>query len=183
MAGNNIQSEFTGKTSIHPVALTTGTHDPAEAAVIQSRHVECVDCHNNNAGPGAGGTGPKGPHGSTWKPLLERQYITTDYTAESAAYALCYKCHNRNNFINSGGSFSYHMKHIVEFRTPCNVCHDPHGVSSTQGNATNNSKLINFDTSVVRATSGGQLKFVSTGPSRGQCHLVCHGKSHNPLSY
>lgn len=289
VAAKNIQSEFTGKTSIHSVALTTGTHDPAEAAVIQSRHVECVDCHNphannsttgpmpgslagvrgiaitgtevktataeyqiclrchadspgkpsprttrqiaqgnvrlefdpgnpsfhpvagrgkntnvpslispwtvtstmkcsdchnNNAGPGAGGTGPKGPHGSTWKPLLERQYVTADYTTESAAaYALCYKCHNRNNFINSGGSFSYHMKHIVEFRTPCNVCHDPHGVSSTQGNATNNSKLINFDTSVVKATSGGVLKYVSTGPNRGQCYLVCHGKSHNPYNY
>lgn len=285
----NIQSEFTAKPSIHPVAATTGVHDPMETAVIQSRHVECVDCHNphavratagalpgslaevrgvsiagaetktavneyeicfrchgdsgglpvprttrqvvqgntrmefqptnpsfhpvagrgvntnvpsllapwttastmacgdchnNNAGPGAGGTGPKGPHGSIYAPLLERNYVTTDRTSESAAnYALCYKCHNRNTFINSGGAFRYHKKHIVDERTPCNVCHDPHGVSGTQGNSTNNSKLINFNTTVVTPSSSGQLKFVSTGPNKGSCYLRCHGSNHNPFNY
>ncbi|HJW25473.1 MAG TPA: cytochrome c3 family protein [Rhodocyclaceae bacterium] len=289
VAAKNIQAEFTGKTSIHPVAMTTGVHDAAEGAVAQSRHVECSDCHNphasnpaagplpgslagvrgvsmagletrpatteyqiclrchgdspgkpasrttrqlpqnnvrlefdpgnpsfhpvagagknsnvpsllapwtvtstmkcgdchnNNTGPGAGGTGPKGPHGSIWTPLLERQYVTTDRTSESAAsYALCYKCHNRNSFINDGGAFPEHKKHVVEERTPCNVCHDPHGVSSTQGNSTNNSKLINFDTSVVTPSSSGQLKYVSTGRSRGTCYLRCHGSNHNPFSY
>lgn len=289
VAAKNIQAEFIGKPSIHPLAATTGIHDPAEAAVVQMRHVECADCHNphaaksgagilpgslagvrgiaingnavvpataeheicfrchgdstgkpaprttrqiaqgnarlefattnpsyhpvagpgrnsnvpsllapwttastmkcsdchnNNAGPNAGGTGPKGPHGSTWPALLERRYVTTDRTTESAsAYALCYKCHNRNSFLQDGGAFRDHKKHVVDERTPCNVCHDPHGVSGTQGNATNNSKLINFDTSIVTPNSAGLLKFVSTGPNRGSCYLRCHGSNHNPFNY
>lgn len=288
VAAKNIQAEFTGKLSIHPVATTTGVHDAAEAAVVQARHVECVDCHNphatnagsgplpgslagvrgvdsaglevkvatyeyqicnrchadssnkpaphttrqivqtntrlefattnpshhavvgpgrsanvpsliapwttastvkcsdchnNNAGPGAGGTGPKGPHGSTFPTMLERQYLKADRTPESAtAYALCYKCHNRNSIV-ADISFKEHSKHVVGERAPCNVCHDPHGVSSTQGNATNNSRLINFDTSIVKPSSSGQLKFVSNGTNRGSCYLTCHGSNHNPFSY
>ena len=288
VATKNIQGEFTGKASIHPVAATTGMHDAAESAVAQSRHVECADCHNshasnsstgslpgslagvrgvdangaevkaataeqqicyrchadstgqpaartarqivqintrlefaatnpsfhpvgapgkntnvpsliapwttastmkcsdchnNNAGPGAGGTGSKGPHGSTYPTLLERQYLKADRTSESAAnYALCYKCHNRTSIL-SDNTFGEHKKHVAEERTPCNACHDPHGVSGTQGNATNNSKLINFDTTISKPSSGGLLKYVSNGTNRGSCYLTCHGKNHNPLSY
>jgi hypothetical protein len=144
----------------------------------------CGDCHNNNTGPGAGGTGPKGAHGSNFAPILERQYVTTDRTTESAAnYALCYKCHNRTKFIQESLPFKDHKKHIVEEKTPCNVCHDAHGISSTQGNSTNNSKLINFDTKVVKPSSSGQLKFTSTGTNKGTCYLTCHGSNHNPFSY
>lgn len=288
VAARNIRSEFTGKSSIHPVAFTSGVHDPAEQAVVQNRHVECVDCHNphatragagvppgpltgvrgiaitgteinpataeyqicfrchadspgkpaprtprqiaqtntrlefevtnpsyhpvagpgrnpnmpslfapwtttstvkcsdchnNNAGPGASGTGPNGPHGSTYSPLLERQYVVTDNASESAAnYALCYKCHSRSSIL-SDASFREHNKHISGERTPCNVCHDPHGVSATQGNSTNNSKLINFDTTVVTPNSSKLLRFESLGTFRGRCYLSCHGVNHNPLSY
>jgi predicted CXXCH cytochrome family protein len=289
VAPKNVQAEFTGKPSVHPVGSTTGVHDAAEPALVSGRHVECVDCHNphasnttngalpgslvgvrgiaisgteanpataeyqicfrchadstgkpaprtvrqiaqtntrlefdtanpsyhpvagpgrnanvpsllapwtvssvmkcsdchnNNAGPGAGATGPAGPHGSTFTPLLERQYVTTDRTPESAAnYALCYKCHNRNIFLQDGGAFREHKKHIVDERTPCNVCHDPHGVSATQGNPTNNSKLVNFDTTVVTPSSSGRLQYISQGTNRGQCYLRCHGSNHNPFSY
>jgi predicted CXXCH cytochrome family protein len=288
VAAKNVQAEFTGKSSIHPVAASTGVHDPVEPAVIQARHVECADCHNphatngsagllpgslagvrgvnsggteatpataeyqicfrchadspnqpaprttrqiaqtntrlefattnpshhavvgpgkntnvpsliapwttastvkcsdchnNNAGPGAGGVGPKGPHGSTYPTLLERQYLKADRTPESGAnYALCYKCHSRTSIL-SDNTFKEHSKHITGERTPCNACHDPHGISSTQGNATNNSKLINFDTTINTPSSSGQLKFVSSGTNKGSCYLTCHGKNHNPLSY
>ncbi len=288
VATKNLQAEFTGKSSIHPVAASTGVHDPAEPAVVQARHVECADCHNphatngstgllpgslagvrgvnsggtevkpataeyqicfrchadstnmpaprttrqivqtntrlefattnpshhavvgpgkntnvpsliapwttastvkcsdchnNNSGPGAGGVGPKGPHGSTYPALLERRYLKADNTPESAAnYALCYKCHSRTSIL-SDNTFKEHTKHIIGERTPCNACHDPHGISSTQGNATNNSKLINFDTTINKPSSSGQLKFVSNGTNKGSCYLTCHGKNHNPLSY
>jgi len=288
VASVDIESEFTTKPSIHPVALTTGVHDAAESAVAQTRHVECADCHNshaantgsgivpgalagvggisisgtvvqeitaeyqlcfrchadspglppprtprqiaqtntrlefdtgnpsyhpvagpgtnanvpsllspwttnsvmqctdchaNNNGPGAGGAGPAGPHGSIWAPLLERNYVTTDNTPESASnYALCYKCHNRSSLLSDTHPFKDHGKHITEYRTPCNVCHDPHGISATQGNAVNNSKLINFDISVVTPVSG-QLRYESTGPNSGRCYLSCHGASHNPRTY
>ena len=147
--------------------------------------MKCSDCHNNNAGPGAGGIGPKGPHGSTYPTLLERQYLKADRTPESTtAYALCYKCHNRNSIL-SDNTFKEHSKHISgAAHTVSNARHDPHGISSTQGNAANNSKLINFDTSVVTAVSSTvPIRFEVTGVNRGRCYLVCHGKTHNPLTY
>lgn len=287
VAPKNVQTEF-NKTSIHPVASYTGVHDAAETAVVQSRHIECVDCHNphaatagagtpsgplagvrgitiaggevnpatyeyqicfgchadspgnpaplitrqiaqnntrlefntsnpsyhpvagpgvnpnvpsliaplttasvinctgchnNNAGPGAGGAGPNGPHGSTYAPLLERQYLTADNTPESAtAYALCYKCHSRTSIL-ADASFREHNVHVRGANIPCSACHDPHGISATQGNALNNSKLINFDTSIAKPNSSGLLKFESQGTNAGRCYLLCHGKTHNPCTY
>jgi hypothetical protein len=63
------------------------------------------------------------------------------------------------------------------------VCHDPHGISATQGNSTNNSRLINFDTRFVTPSSSGLLRFEATGQGSGRCYLTCHGKEHNPRSY
>jgi predicted CXXCH cytochrome family protein len=187
IAQNNTRLEFDpGNPSFHPVAgIGRNTNVPSLLAPwTTTSTMKCSDCHNNNSGPGAGGTGPKGPHGSAFAPLLERQYVTTDRTTESAAnYALCYKCHNRATIIGGGGGFREHKKHVVDERTPCNVCHDPHGVSATQGNPTNNSKLINFDTSVVTPNSAGLLKFVSTGTNKGSCYMRCHGANHNPETY
>ncbi len=192
IAQNNTRLEFnTGNPSYHPVAgpgKNTNVPSLLPPWTIAST-MRCGDCHNNNTGPGAGGTGPKGPHGSIYPTLLERQYVTADRTTESAAnYALCYKCHNRtvltsaSNGASPFGTDDGHRKHVVEERSPCNACHDPHGISSTQGTPTNNSKLINFDTSIVKPVNG-RLQFISTGTNHGQCYLVCHGESHNPKSY
>ena len=76
-------------------------------------------------------------------------------------------------------------KHIVEERTPCNVCHDPHGISGSQGNSTNHSHLINFDISVVSKSRGkqGRFEFIDNGNYAGQCYLDCHGRNHNPKGY
>lgn len=188
----------TGNPSFHPVAgIGRSTTVPSLLSPwTTSSRVQCSDCHNNNAGPYSTGTGttpsgtnPNGPHGSIYPLLLERQYNVGDPSTESAAaYALCYKCHNRNVFANEStskntpGTFPFHYKHVVSVRTSCNVCHDPHGISSTQGNATNNARLINFQTTVV-TPSGGVLRFVKNPDGGGSCQLVCHGKNHNPFNY
>ncbi len=141
--------------------------------------IYCTDCHNNEAGPGALGTGPSGVHGSQWEYLLERRYETADLTLESVdAYALCYKCHDRNSILGDD-SFSEHDKHIRGEDTPCSVCHDPHGISSYQGNVINNSHLMNFDTSIVfMEPTSGKLEFQDNGIFAGECTLVCHGEVH-----
>jgi hypothetical protein len=109
--------------------------------------------------------------------------VTIDNTPESASnYALCYNCHSRNSILNDE-SFREHDKHVRGEDTPCNACHDPHGVSATQGNLTNNSHLINFDTSIVFPRGNGDLRFVDQGEQAGTCFLVCHGEDHNDFSY
>ena len=109
--------------------------------------------------------------------------MTADSTQSTPSnYALCYNCHSEQSILNDD-SFREHDKHIRGERTPCNACHDPHGVSATQGNTTNNTHLINFDTSIVFPRSNGDLRFVDQGDRRGTCYLVCHNEDHNDLNY
>lgn len=142
--------------------------------------IYCTDCHANNSGPGAGGDGPAGPHGSSYPYLLEREYVLLDGTngADVVPYAMCYKCHNIQSILNDE-SFKSHDKHIRDEATSCSTCHDPHGISDTQGNSINNSNLINFDITTVLPDLDGRLEFIDTGNFSGECYLTCHGKVHN----
>lgn len=147
-----------------------------------SSRLYCTDCHNNDAL--AAGGGPRGPHGSNYKHILERRYdMEAEYTTESATnYALCYKCHDRQN-IQDDRSFKKHKLHIVDVRASCSICHDPHGISLTQGNSANNNHLINFDLRFVTPSGSGILRFDDLGIGRGRCYLTCHGENHDPETY
>jgi predicted CXXCH cytochrome family protein len=178
---NNVRLEFqTTNASFHPVAGVgkSNTAPSLIAPLTASSIITCSACHNNNTGVGAGSTGPKGPHGSTISPLLERTYATADNTTESAAnYALCYKCHSQTSIkANSAGSFRYHSLHLG-VGAPCSACHDPHGVSTNQ-------HLINFDPTIAKANTPNAVPiYLSTGVNKGSCNLTCHNKNHNPYTY
>jgi hypothetical protein len=65
--------------------------------------IYCSDCHSGN--PGELGSGARGPHGSIWPFLLEEQYSIEDGTSESfQAYAMCYKCHDREVILSDVSS-------------------------------------------------------------------------------
>ena len=175
----NTRLEFTAaNTSFHPVE-TIGKNPNVPSLIgplLTSSLMYCTDCHNNNRGPGAGGVGPKGPHGSIYAPILERQLILADFTPETPAnYDLCYKCHSRESIL-SDQSFPSHRRHVVDAQTSCATCHDPHGVQTR-------THLINFNRQYVTPSSNGRIDFVDLGLFRGNCSLTCHGKDHNALSY
>lgn len=182
---DNTRFEFAATSiSFHPVE-TKGKNNYVPALVnplTESSIIYCTDCHASN-GTGA----PGGPHGSIYPQILKYQYEKTDNTPESAfAYELCYSCHTRNQYNTATGDQvqqQIHYKHVVTEETPCNACHDPHGISNMQGNYTNNSHLINFDISIVQARPGGELYFQDNGYRSGQCSLMCHGADHDNLSY
>jgi len=143
--------------------------------------ISCTDCHGNESGPADGGRGPAGPHGSIFEYMLVRNYSTLDRTPESSsAYALCYGCHDRFSILNDE-SFGEHDKHIRGEDTPCSVCHDPHGISDTQGDSMNHQFLINFDINVVSPTAFGELRWEEgdLGPGSSRCYLSCHGVEHD----
>lgn len=142
-----------------------------------SSRLYCTDCHNNSNSSRAGGAGPNGPHGSRYEYILERQYLTTDYTHWTEAnYALCYKCHNPIILFDDNLSgFGKHETHVRGADTPCSVCHDPHG-------SPNNVGLINFDTNVAFPNMNGELRFEVMG-NTGYCYMQCHGKEHSPKEY
>ncbi len=150
----------------------------------------CSDCHASSDTRASGGTGARGPHGSIYRNLLERNYLTQDGTLESAdAYALCYKCHKREIVLSAQSSFPLHASHVSPgagaklasaIPTPCSVCHNAHGVSSLVGTPTNNAHLIDFDLNVVRPLPGqANPRYTAVGGRGGSCALVCHGKSHD----
>lgn len=181
---NNVRLEFDqSNPSFHPVeGPGKNSNVPSLISPLNVTSViYCTDCHASD------GSAPEGPHGSIFPHILKYRYQTTVGTNESYQnYRLCYECHNRNSIINGMGNFArrVHRKHIVGEDVPCNVCHDPHGVSANQGTTLNNSHLINFDLSQVQPEpNSGKLEFQDLGNFRGRCYLLCHGKRHNPASY
>jgi len=170
--------------SYHPVeALGKNADVPSLLQPLNaSSMIYCTDCHGSDSGQG----GAAGPHGSNYSPLLVRNYETQDGTSESpSAYALCYGCHSRASIL-ADTSFEKHHTHITDENAPCSVCHDPHGISATQGTATGNSQLINFDRDVVKPSpSAGGIgpMFEDRGYRRGSCTLLCHGEDHNDRDY
>jgi len=178
-AEDNVRLEFSpSNKSFHPIE-NIGVNPDVPSLIspnTTSSIIKCGDCHNNNTGPGNGGSGPRGPHGSNFSPILERNLSFADNRSESlSTYALCYKCHDQNSILQDR-SFSRHHLHITDERAPCTACHDSHGVKNT-------THLINFDRNIVSTNSSGQLSFTDNGRFHGSCSLNCHGKQHNNESY
>ena len=184
---NNLRLKFSpGNPSYHPVVLSSPSDDTPSLipSLPRGSLIRCTDCHNNDAGKRSGGSGPDGPHGSNFEFLLERNYIVLDDTTESeSVYAMCYKCHQQSSILGDQ-SFPHHRRHIVEERTPCSACHDPHGVSNMQLIGGDHTHLINFDTTIVRPISAVRpVAFRDLGRFAGSCTLVCHGDLHVVETY
>jgi len=180
----NTRLEFDpANTSFHPVA-SIGKNPNVPSLILPwspAKLMYCTDCHNNDQGPGAGNTGPKGPHGSSYSPILERRLLLTDNTPYiEENFALCFKCHSSTVVVSEQStSWQYHQKHIVEFKATCTTCHDSHAATQPH--------LINFNTTYVKEYNG-IIQYNSTGPNHGNCTLSCHDgsgqdKPHNAKSY
>jgi predicted CXXCH cytochrome family protein len=165
---------------------------PFEPSMSPSIMIYCTTCHADDEG------GSRGPHGSSFVPILKERYEMADNTPESFNnYALCYRCHNQSSILSdqsfrkktlrttpSGGGHSGHLA----AGAPCSACHDPHGVydSGMVGPAGTgfHTHLINFDTSIVLPKTGAQYPiFTDTGTFSGSCTLLCHGVTHDHASY
>ncbi|MCX6154511.1 MAG: multiheme c-type cytochrome [Candidatus Kapabacteria bacterium] len=173
--------------SFHPVAAPRGNSEVPSliSPWSSSSYMYCTDCHSSADATSS----QKGPHGSIYSPLLKKRYKLTETNGQNnndaTDFALCYTCHDRNTAgkgILQNMSFRYHSSHVVDEGVSCSTCHDSHGISSSQGNSTNNSHLINFNTSIVSAYNG-VLRYDDTGVYHGRCTLVCHGKAHDPYTY
>lgn len=168
------ENEFAlGNRSYHPVeGRGTSTNVPSLILPYTTESIiNCTDCHNNDDP-----SGPNGPHGSIYDPILVRNYNQNNDSPESEfQYSLCYGCHARTSIL-ADQSFSKHNMHIVKERASCKSCHDAHGSQV-------NTHLIFFNREYVTPSSSGRLEFIDLGNQAGQCFLTCHGKDHNPLSY
>lgn len=182
----NARREFeSAALSYHPVAFPGRNPDVPTLLPpwTTSSTMACTECHANDdlsANPGA----PRGPHGSR-NPWLLRAHYATDFTPESpAAYALCYRCHDRSKLLDKHATaFSEHKKHIEGEDAPCSACHDPHGIPAGGAGGNSGTHLINFDLSIVAPNRDGLLRFEDLGDRTGRCYLSCHGEDHHPEQY
>jgi uncharacterized CHY-type Zn-finger protein len=185
VASDNPRLQFApSAVSFHPVEVSGKSMlaPSLRPGLTPGSIIYCNDCHNADTGKKAGGSGPNGVHGSAHRPLLLARYDTTDFSSESsAAYALCYRCHDRTSIL-SNQSFPLHKLHIVDQHAPCSACHDAHGISSALGTTQHNSHLMNFDITIVRPTTGNKTSYEVRGAG-GACYLKCHGVDHNPKTY
>ncbi len=181
----NVRRRFnTGNSSYHPIEATGKNPDvpSLKQPYTTGSLLVCTDCHDNDSGPGVGGAGPSGPHGSRWNYLLKLRYDTGTTVMEStSAYALCYDCHERASILNDD-SFGEHRKHLRE-RIPCVACHDPHGIDRNTEQSGDYTHLINFRASDVSPSSNGRLEFIDDGRFKGRCSLRCHGEDHKDENY
>jgi hypothetical protein len=182
-----VRLEFSlGNASFHPVpaAGRNPTASGFESGLSAGSLIYCTDCHNTDGPRGL----PRGPHGSRFEPILERNFRLTEPTSESPdSYALCYKCHSRTVLLSSQPGKFPHDKHLLIAKASCGFCHDAHGSRL-------NPHLINFmlrdpnGTPVVMPTAVQKLIRYDTpkpggGPGSGQCFVLCHGVNHEPFQY
>lgn len=160
----NISLDFApSNPSYHPVEMTGRNHYVPSLArnYTTSSMITCSDCHGNDEA-----TGPKGPHGSTYDPILKYRYNRTSGSESPESYALCYQCHKRNSIL-SDESFKAHKSHVVYGQVSCAQCHDAHG-------GRKNPALINFDSTVSYPNSKGEFAYTPAVRGRPKCFLSCH---------
>lgn len=163
--------------------------DGTQSSRTMGMRIFCTDCHNSDDNREFGGTGPSGPHGSTYSHILERNYLlsqavvpggtvsNTQLTPDlspQGPYAMCAKCHDLN-LVMSATSWTQHSRHVQQDGFSCSACHTPHGVGAVSATVSGNS-LINFDIGVV-AQNG--VTPISYSAATNTCTLVCHNAAHN----
>lgn len=92
-ASKNIQAEFT-KTYKHNVYGYTGLHDPTEQGIVNTKHVECVDCHNphNAKAQTANAPAVRGPNIG----VMGINQSGIEVNPATNEYEICYRCHSDN---------------------------------------------------------------------------------------
>jgi predicted CXXCH cytochrome family protein len=190
----NARVEFSlDNPSYHPVAGAGRNPDvpslPSASAptLTATSMIYCTDCHDSDESVSVGGSGPRGPHGSLYSPLIRERCETTDNTPESPGnYALCYRCHNRSSILmdesfrkNGTSGKGGHSGHLgTAVNAPCSACHDSHGVKDDEVSG-DHTHLMNFDTRTASGSSPASYPvFMDKGSRSGSCTLMCHGVSH-----
>jgi predicted CXXCH cytochrome family protein len=178
VAGSSIMTTTVG--SLFGNMLDVNKAPMANRPLTRTSYIYCTDCHDNNQARSNNGTGPNGPHGSTFSHLLAFNLYqdTGSRGTGTTMYDLCGRCHNITTLRADNG---VHAQHIgSDVGAGCTVCHDPHGVIG--GSTVSNFAMVNLDTAIA-TPFGGTYYGVTYSGGRVTCYLRCHGETHNPQSY
>jgi hypothetical protein len=170
-----------GNPSFHPVEQAGRNRNIADAAFVNGwawdRLVYCSDCH------GSDDPTVRGPHGSSYRHLLRKDYAATTARTPMAPTDLCFDCHSWDTYANRGAGSSVlgasrfnpprtgegHAFHVGEQGYTCYVCHQSHG--STQRGAL-----------IATGRAPGVAGF-SQSAGGGTCTATCHGTESYSVNY
>ncbi len=93
VAAKNVQAQFS-KIYKHDVYGYTGVHDPAEPALMGTKHVECVDCHNAHAANSSTATAPDVNGFSAGVQGINLNGVAVNPVQYQ--YEICFRCHADN---------------------------------------------------------------------------------------
>ncbi len=170
----------TSNTTLRPYMLTIAGANDLNHPLTTTTRLYCTDCHTNDQARSSAGTGPNGPHGSSFPHLLQFNLFQDTIGGGgggggTTGAALCNKCHN----LTSVARISPHGDHQD---VGCTTCHDPHGVIG--GTPAANRAMMNFDTSIAaKATTYFGYFYMGAGTNQKGCYTTCHGENHNPRTY
>ena len=182
--------------SFHPVTADRRSNGASLLGQYQTTmiRIKCSDCHNSDRSKKAGGSGPNGPHGSSFQYLLMARYEMpvagmVAGGSDATLYDLCFRCHSEtyimgpfSGFMN--GRTNEHAAHVRDRMVPCYVCHDPHGVSARDGaTRLNNANLINFERSFTTGAGVMRAVYTSKVGGSGSCTVKCHSGGSYTHSY
>lgn len=94
----NVQADF-NKFYSHPVAATTGVHDPAENPLSAPYHVECVDCHNPHRVNDQTASAPDVNGSLSGVAGIDINGIEVNPARDE--YQICFRCHADNSFSST----------------------------------------------------------------------------------
>ena len=164
------------------------------------------------AAPAPAAGGDLSAHTSSNRGILIQNYQDRVLSSSTAAYApanfaLCYTCHAEEPFANSTANdtnFQLHGLHVTglagigtgstnidtagagQGNALCAECHFRlHSTTFKVGTqAVPGSRLVNFAPDVTPyPADGGTISWTPNATGGGSCTLICHGKSHDNLSY
>jgi len=172
VSGNSVVT--TTVSSLLPFMLNVNGTNNTLRPMTTATQLYCSDCHNNNQARSSAGTGPNGPHGSTFRHLLQLDLLQDGSPGGGGSgSALCAKCHNLNTVRNE-------RPHDDHDGVGCTTCHDPHGVIG--GTPAANRAMQNFDVGVAAKSTTYFGYYYISASSKG-CYTNCHGENHNPHTY
>ncbi len=136
------------------------------AGYSATKRLYCTDCHGRE-----GGSGPKGPHGSTNSKILKAKYDAN--TGNGTSGDLCFRCHTYDDYATSGGTDTnqtgfwdggknLHARHASRFTIRCQYCHS----GSVHGTNSNKRLIVTTSDVAPYKTSSTKIK-IYTDPGTG----------------
>ena len=147
VASTDIQSDIT-KTYNHNVFGYNLIHDPNEASLIGTPHVECQDCHNPHAVNNSTASAPMANGSLTGIAGINQSGVEVNPITNE--YELCYRCHADNAVTSNPVPRQFGSNNVRLDFDPTNISYHP--VAGVGNNSSPRGLIGHTATSVIYCT-------------------------------